>query len=147
MAGPAGPEVSFAVAPRRGRASVGISRRPRAPERRSAPRAQWRGNWRSLLRGRVGRAGSLGSGYLRAAGKGSPLLLIVVAHLSFLIQGAMLGCGFEATAANQVDDNQDAPNSYTCSCRCSASPTLNVRVSAALDDVEGPQGSAPDGAT
>jgi hypothetical protein len=49
-------------------------------------------------------------------------------------------------AANEVDDNMDAPNAYTCGCRCSASPTLNTRVSAALDDVEGVQAADPDGA-
>ncbi len=77
----------------------------------------------------------------------SPLLLIVLAHLSFLVQGAMFGCSFEAFPVSQVDDHQDSPNFYTCSCRCSARPTLNMRVSAALDDTEGPQVSDPDGAT
>ena len=83
---------------------------------------------------------------LRTARTAVPLLFIVLAHLSFLIQGAMLGCSFQAFPATQVDDNMDAPNSYACGCRCSASPTLNMRVSAALDDVEGPQASDPDGA-
>jgi hypothetical protein len=26
----------------------------------------------------------------------------------------LLGCGFEARAANPVDDDMDAPNSHTC---------------------------------
>ncbi|HSP96127.1 MAG TPA: hypothetical protein VL049_02630, partial [Candidatus Dormibacteraeota bacterium] len=75
-----------------------------------------------------------------------PLLFIVLGHLFLFAQGAMLGCGFSSQAANPVDDNMDAPNAYTCSCRCSASPTLSTRVNATLDDVEGPQASDPDGA-
>jgi hypothetical protein len=74
------------------------------------------------------------------------LVFVAVAHLFLFAQGAMLGCGFQAQAANEVDDNMDAPNAYTCGCRCSASPTINTRVSAALDDVEGVQAADPDGA-
>src|ERR1044071_4762138 len=84
---------------------------------------------------------------LRTARNVLPLLLIFVAHLLFLFHGAMmLGCGFEATAADPVDDNKDSPNSYSCNCRCSAHPALSVRVSAALDDVENPQTNDIDGA-
>ena len=84
---------------------------------------------------------------VRITGKLVPRLFVVSFYLFALSHGALLGCGFQSQAANEVDDNMDAPNSYTCNCRCSASPTLNVRLSAALDDVEGPQASDPDGVT
>jgi len=76
-----------------------------------------------------------------------PLFLIVVGHLIFLVQGVMLGCSFQAFPISQVGDDQDAPNSYACSCACSATPTLNTRVSTALDDVEAGQVNDPDGVT
>jgi hypothetical protein len=85
---------------------------------------------------------------LRTARNAFALLFIVLAHLSFLIHGAMmLGCEFQAFPANSVADDQDAPNAYTCSCRCSARPVLSMRVSSAFDDAEGPQVSDADGAT
>src|SRR4029077_9501939 len=77
----------------------------------------------------------------------SPLLLIAVAHLSFLMQGAMLGCSFTALAGSSVNTDEDSPNSYTCGCRCGARPILSIRVGATLDDVEGPQVNDPDGAS
>ena len=83
---------------------------------------------------------------LRKVGTVLPLFLILVGHVTFLVQGLMLGCSFEAQA-NPVDDDKDSPNSYSCSCACSASPTLNTRVSASLDDAEGAQVIDADGAT
>ncbi len=83
---------------------------------------------------------------LRTVRNISPLLFVVLGHLFFLTQGAMLGCGFHSDAADQVPDNQDSPNSYSCNCRCSTSVALNVRVGARFDDVEGPQVIDVDGA-
>ena len=76
-----------------------------------------------------------------------PLLFLILTHLSLLIQGPMLGCSFHALDGVPVDDTMDSPNSYSCSCHCSARPSLAVRVNATLDDAEGPQTSDPDGAT
>lgn len=84
---------------------------------------------------------------LRRAATVFPLILIVVGHLMFLTQGAMIGFGLSSQGANPVNDDKDAPNSYSSNCRCSAHPALSVRVSAALDDVEGQQTSDPNGAT
>src|SRR5262249_52635554 len=38
-------------------------------------------------------------------------------------------------------------NAYTCGCSCSAEPAINTRVSASLDDAEGPQTTDPEGVT
>jgi hypothetical protein len=99
------------------------------------------------INGAVSHGAQRRSTIARTVRNASPLLGIIAAHLCFLLQGAMLGCSFEAPAASQVDDSMDSPNSYSCSCRCSTRPTLTVRVGALLDDVEGPQTSDPDGAT
>jgi hypothetical protein len=97
--------------------------------------------------GAVQRGAKRGPVMLRRLRNASPLLLIAVAHLSFLMQGAMLGCSFTALAGSSVNTDEDSPNSYTCSCRCGARPILSIRVGATLDDAEGPQVSDPDGAT
>jgi hypothetical protein len=46
-----------------------------------------------------------------------------------------------------VDDNMDGPNAYACGCSCSAETAINMRVSASLDDAEGPQTTDPEGVT
>src|SRR5262245_61027280 len=53
-----------------------------------------------------------GSSIRRLLRNASPLLLIAVAQLGFLLQGAMLGCSFQSVSGNPVDDDKDSPNSY-----------------------------------
>jgi hypothetical protein len=60
-----------------------------------------------------------------------------VAIVLVLLNAPLLGCSFTAPAAS-VQDDMDDPNSYTCSCRCSApsSQMRAIRIAAAADDAE-----------
>ncbi|MDX2166845.1 MAG: hypothetical protein SF182_07265 [Deltaproteobacteria bacterium] len=73
---------------------------------------------------------------IRTLRSAMPLLGLMLGHLAFLAQGAMLGCSFTAPAGSSVDDAMDNPNFYTCACRCSAPVTNTLRVSASGDDAE-----------